>query len=420
MADEKSALFARGALRALVDPGAFDEAAVIAAGRAVATRARIAGRRAVAFALEGGGPLSGAEAEVMARVAEHARSHGTPIVGIDPSLAPDGRAGLEGVAALESVARHLLWLEGHVPRIAVVTDPSSMAAGAGIGAFDVIVATEAADAADDSAHIVAPDPSGAIAVARGLMTLLPSSSRRGDALFFENDGGDVELDPDVVALLDAHGPFDVRRLVHAVCDDGAFVELDGRSGPAIVVGLGRVVGQTIGFIADQPTREVSIDLPALAKAEALARLCDRLQLPIVSFVDSGEIATQRAVLDLKNLPSTAGTARAAGALLSARAGRTASLSIVLRRAQDAGLLLSAALRPHHAVIALEGARIGPDGGDVSAEDAYRGRWLKKVVTPGRLVEQIVHWIRWSRSERQRSLDPLPDGDPRAFRLSGPR
>lgn len=99
---------------------------------------------------------------------------------------------------------------------------------------------------------------------RDLSTLLPTRSRRAYAVH-----------PIVHGIVDEKTPESV-----------AWVELQAKWAPNVVVGFGRLAGRTIGVIANNPMRKGGcLDSLSAEKAARFVRLCDCFGVPLVVLVN---------------------------------------------------------------------------------------------------------------------------------------
>jgi acetyl-CoA carboxylase carboxyltransferase component len=81
-------------------------------------------------------------------------------------------------------------------------------------------------------------------------------------------------------------PYDMRRLLDLVLDRGSRFEMARFSGRSQIVGLARLRGHPVGFLANDPTVYAgAMDDRGAEKVRRLVDLCDTFHLPIVSFVD---------------------------------------------------------------------------------------------------------------------------------------
>jgi propionyl-CoA carboxylase beta chain len=81
-------------------------------------------------------------------------------------------------------------------------------------------------------------------------------------------------------------PYDIKELIEKVADEADFYEIAPDYAQNIVVGFGRLEGQTVGFVANQPLSLAGVlDIDASKKAARFVRFCDAFEIPIITFVD---------------------------------------------------------------------------------------------------------------------------------------
>ncbi len=80
--------------------------------------------------------------------------------------------------------------------------------------------------------------------------------------------------------------YDVRKIINSIVDPGSLFELKASFGKAIVTGLTRLNGNTVGFIANNPLQKGgALDVDACNKVVSFLVLCDSFNIPIVFLVD---------------------------------------------------------------------------------------------------------------------------------------
>ena len=85
---------------------------------------------------------------------------------------------------------------------------------------------------------------------------------------------------------DPKQPYDVRDIIKCVVDDSDFFEIQQLWAANIVIGFGRIHGDTIGFVANQPMVMAGVlDCDSSDKAARFIRYCDAFNIPIVTFED---------------------------------------------------------------------------------------------------------------------------------------
>ena len=81
--------------------------------------------------------------------------------------------------------------------------------------------------------------------------------------------------------------YDVRKVVEAVLDRGSFFELKPRFGRPAVTGLGRLGGDVVGVVANNPMMKAgALDVAACEKITQLLVTCDSFNIPLVFLVDT--------------------------------------------------------------------------------------------------------------------------------------
>ena len=80
--------------------------------------------------------------------------------------------------------------------------------------------------------------------------------------------------------------YDVKEVINRVIDNQDFLEVHENFAPNIVVGFGRIKGDTVGIVANQPASLAGmLDINASDKAARFVRFCDAYNIPIITFVD---------------------------------------------------------------------------------------------------------------------------------------
>ncbi len=85
---------------------------------------------------------------------------------------------------------------------------------------------------------------------------------------------------------DPKQPYDIRDVIRAVVDNSDFFEIQELWAANIVIGFGRLNGETIGFVANQPLVLAGVlDVDSSDKAARFIRFCDAFNIPIVTLED---------------------------------------------------------------------------------------------------------------------------------------
>ena len=85
---------------------------------------------------------------------------------------------------------------------------------------------------------------------------------------------------------DPRQPYDVRDVIKAIADDSDFFEIQELWASNMVIGFGRMNGETIGFVANQPLVLAGVlDVDSSDKAARFIRFCNAFNIPIITLVD---------------------------------------------------------------------------------------------------------------------------------------
>lgn len=81
--------------------------------------------------------------------------------------------------------------------------------------------------------------------------------------------------------------YDVRTVIEVLADADSVLELRREFGASAVTALARIDGETVGIIANDPTRLAgAIDSDAADKLARFLHLCDVFSVPVVSLCDT--------------------------------------------------------------------------------------------------------------------------------------
>ncbi len=332
---EAGKLLARERVERLCDPGTFVELDRFVrhresqfgmderrpAGDAVVTGyGAVLGRRVMVYSQDStvfGGSLSEVVAEKICKVLDLAGKYGCPVIGINDS---GGARIQEGVVSLAGYAE-IFWrnvqLSGVVPQLSLVMGPCAGGAVYSPAMTDFVLMVEGssymfitgpdvvrtvtgeevtheelggADAhatKSGVAHLTAVDDETVLEEARYLLSFLPQSNRQPTPYDDPADPVDREA-PELDELVpdEATKPYDMRRVVELVVDDGHFLELQPRFAENIVCGFARLGGWSVGIVGNQPHSLAGVlDIDAASKAARFVRTCDAFNIPLVTFVD---------------------------------------------------------------------------------------------------------------------------------------
>ena len=94
------------------------------------------------------------------------------------------------------------------------------------------------------------------------------------------------LNIEQVVPADPKQPYDVRDVIRCIVDDSDFLEIQELWAANIVIGFGRMAGETVGFVANQPMVLAGVlDCDSADKAARFIRFCDCFNIPVLTLVD---------------------------------------------------------------------------------------------------------------------------------------
>jgi propionyl-CoA carboxylase beta chain len=136
-------------------------------------------------------------------------------------------------------------------------------------------------------HFLAHDDRECLMRVRELLSFLPGNNLDEPPAIRPIDDPE-RLCPELERLVptDPHKPYDVRRVISSIVDDGRFFEVHQLWAQNMVVGFARLNGHVIGIVANQPMVLAGcIDIKASVKATHFIRICDAYNVPIVTLQD---------------------------------------------------------------------------------------------------------------------------------------
>jgi len=332
---EKGKLTARERLELLLDPGSFEEFDMFVTHRihdfglekqkiygdgVVTGFGEIDGRKVAVFSQDFtvfGGTLSLAHAEKIVKLQDMAMKLGIPLIGLNDS---GGARIQEGVGSLAGYAE-IFWrnvqASGVIPQISAIMGPCAGGAVYSPALTDFIfmvrhtsymfitgpevvrqvthedVTFEELGGADihatksGVAHFVYDSEPETLMGIRKLLSYLPSNNL--DDPPFVDTGDPADRDISAVEDLfpdDPNAPYDMRKILEIVVDQGTFFEVHRDFAPNILVGFARLGGRTVGIVAQQPMHLAgALDIDASVKAARFVRFCDAFNIPIITFED---------------------------------------------------------------------------------------------------------------------------------------
>ena len=331
----KGKLTARERIDVLLDEGSFEETDMFVEHRStqfgmeaqripgdgvVTGRGTIGGRLVYVFSKDFtvfGGSLSGAHAAKIVKIQTMALTNGAPIIGLFDAGGARIQEGVEALAGYADIFLQNTLASGVIPQISVIMGPCAGGDVYSPAITDFIcmvketsymyvtgpdvvktVTNEVVTHEDLGGARVHAGKSGvadgafendleALSEVRRLIGFLPLSNREKPPVRESYD--DPERDEaslDTLVPANPNQPYDIKELILKTVDEAEFFEIGPDFAKNIVTGFGRLDGQTVGSVANQPQVLAGVlDIDSSRKAARFVRFCDAFDIPLVTFVD---------------------------------------------------------------------------------------------------------------------------------------
>lgn len=262
------------------------------------------------------GTLGKMHARKICEVMDIAEKTGSPVVAFQDSGGARIQEGVEALAGYGDVFNRNVRLSGVVPQIAVIAGPCAGGAAYSPALMDMIVMTrknahmfitgpeiikavtgkecsmDSIGGADMHAsvsgnvHFIADDDMHAVYIVRKLLSFLPANNSEDPPnhptdIVMEQDTGIESLIP-----ADPSMAMDVVKIIHRLVDNADFLEVHASFARNLVVGFGRIFGNVVGIIANQPNFKAGVlDIDSSDKGARFIRFCNAFNIPVVTLVD---------------------------------------------------------------------------------------------------------------------------------------
>jgi acetyl-CoA carboxylase carboxyltransferase component len=264
-----------------------------------------------------GGALGETHGAKIHKIQDLAVAMGVPLVSLHDGGGSRIQEGVAGLHAFGGIFRRNAAASGVVPQISVILGPCAggavyspamtdfvfMVKDAGhmfITGPGVIKAVTGDDISleelsgamthatkSGAASFVAPDERSALDDVRHLLSFLPSNNLEEAPREHGADSGDRSC-PNLRDVLpnSSSAPYDMKKIINSVVDDGEFFEVHALYAPQIICGFARIDGHSVGVVANQPNVNAgTLDISSSEKAARFVRTCDAFNIPLVTFVD---------------------------------------------------------------------------------------------------------------------------------------
>lgn len=264
-----------------------------------------------------GGSLSKTHAEKICKVMDMAAKMGAPVIGLNDSGGARIQEGIESLAGYADVfLRNVLW-SGVIPQISAIMGPCAGGAVYSPAITDFIlmvkktsymfitgpkvVESVTGEQISDTnlggpnvhaiksgvTHLVTDDEHECLMYIRKLISYLPQNNMEEPPVHPCQDPVD-RMDDELNEIIpdNPNKPYDIKRVIQIIADEGDFFELQKKFAPNMVTGFIRLGGRSVGIVANQPNYLAGVlDINASRKAARFVRTCDAFNIPLLTLVD---------------------------------------------------------------------------------------------------------------------------------------
>ncbi|MBI9035087.1 MAG: acyl-CoA carboxylase subunit beta [Bacteroidales bacterium] len=316
-----------------------------------------------------GGSLGWMHAKKITKIMDHAMKLKVPIIGINDSGGARIQEGVNSLAGYGEIFYRNTLASGVIPQISVILGPCAGGAvyspaltdfvfvvdkisnmfitgpeviktvlGEEISKEDLGGARVHAEITGN-AHFYAESEQECFDQIKSLVSFIPWNNSRKALPFPKKAPKTRQYKVEEIIPTDPKQPYDVRDIIMAISDDSDFFEIQELFAPNIVIGFGRMNGETIGYVANQPLVLAGVlDVDSSDKAARFIRFCNAFNIPLVTLVD---LPGYLPGIDQEHM----GVIRHGAKLLYAYSEATVpKITVILRKAYGGGYI---AMCSHH-------------------------------------------------------------------------
>ncbi len=328
-------LTARERIHLLLDEGSFQETGVFVRHRShemgmdknrpigdgmVTGVGRVDGRQVYVFAQDFtvfGGSMSEANAMKICRLMDQALENGCPLIGLNDSGGARIQEGVRSLAGYAEIFWRNTMASGVIPQLSAILGPCAGGAvySPAITDFTLMVdqtsfmfvtgpnvikmvtneyvTFEELGGADTHStksgvsHFMAASDHDCLLMTRRLLSFLPQNNLEEPPRIIPNDKANRREEKlNSIIPEDNRKPYDMTEVIRLIVDEGDFMEVQPRYAQNLICGFGRLDGQTVGIVANQPKFQAGVlDINSSIKGARFVRTCDCFNIPLVVFED---------------------------------------------------------------------------------------------------------------------------------------
>ncbi len=153
--------------------------------------------------------------------------------------------------------------------------------------FEALGGAEVHSKKSGNTHFTSKNEKDCFNLVKKLLSFLPSNNVNNGPIAEVSDfPADENEALEKIVPISSTQSYDVREIISNVFDNGDFLEVQSEFAKNIVIGFGRLNGNSVGIIANQPTHLAGVlDINSSDKLARFVRFCDSFNIPIINLVD---------------------------------------------------------------------------------------------------------------------------------------
>ncbi len=262
-----------------------------------------------------GGSLGYMHAKKITKIMDHAIKMRVPLIGINDSGGARVQEGVNSLAGYGEIFYRNTKASGVVPQISVILGPCAGGAVYSPALTDFVfvvdniskmfitgpqviktvlgeeISMEELGGAKvhseitGNAHFFSRSEEECFEQIKNLITYIPWNNTRSP-IPFQPAEPKINVNLEEIIPSDPKEPYDVKNVIKGIVDNSEFLEIQELWAQNLVIGFGRINGESVGFVANQPDVLAGVlDVDSSDKAARFIRFCDAFNIPIVTLVD---------------------------------------------------------------------------------------------------------------------------------------
>lgn len=260
-----------------------------------------------------GGAVNVVNSNKICNIMDMAVKMGAPLIQVFDSVGAKLSEGLDVLTSYGSVLKRNAKLSGVVPQIAVIAGPCLGIASlsATMSDFTIMIdgsselsissnkkltkeeekyvdtkmySSAAKCSENGSIQIVAKNDLEAFKTVKKILSYIPSNNMENAPIGIKNSNLNIlNNNLDEMVKSEEVSSYEVMK---SLADEDSIIDLNNNWEPSIITCLAKINGTTVGIIANDQKRHISLNIRISEKISRFVKICDCFNIPILSIVDT--------------------------------------------------------------------------------------------------------------------------------------